>query len=170
MNAKKIKEKFTQLLLKYKYIAVVFVIGILLLVIPFGGEKEQKVKEESSVLFSVSDFENRIENIFQKAEGVGRAEVILTLKSTEEVVFEKDKKMTKRGEEDLDIDEKPSVLSDGAGAEAPVIIKRNYPEFQGASVICDGAENPAVKLYIMETITALTNIPSDKITVIKMKR
>ena len=41
---------------------------------------------------------------------------------------------------------------------------------RGAVVVCDGADSATVRLRIMQAVSALTGLGSDKISVIKMKR
>ena len=55
------------------------------------------------------------------------------------------------------------------GGESPVMIKQLYPEFLGATVVCDGADQPQVCAAVIEAVTSLTGISSERITVIKMK-
>ena len=47
--------------------------------------------------------------------------------------------------------------------------KTLYPVYQGAVVVCEGAERAAVRLAIVEAVSSLTGLGSDKISVIKMK-
>ena len=55
------------------------------------------------------------------------------------------------------------------GSEALVMRKRLYPEYKGAVVVCDGADNAGIRLKVINAVGALTGLSSDRITVMKMK-
>lgn len=59
------------------------------------------------------------------------------------------------------------ILSGGGGEEAVVITATLYPVFRGAVVVCEGGDQPSVRLAVTEAIAALTGLGSDKISVIK---
>ena len=44
-----------------------------------------------------------------------------------------------------------------------------YPQFQGALIVSEGADNAQVRWSIVCAVSALTGLGSDKITVVKMK-
>ena len=52
----------------------------------------------------------------------------------------------------------------------PVVTKTKSAPYLGAVVVCDGADSATVRLRIMQAVSALTGLGSDKISVIKMKR
>lgn len=158
---------------KNKYLILVLAAGLLLLLLPrMGGEKRQESAKAPAETFSLSECEARIEKILAQSEGVGRVEVALAVRSTMESVYAEEARVnTREAEADFnrDSDRKPSILSDGTGGESPVMIKQLYPEFLGATVVCDGADQPQVCAAVIETVTSLTGISSERITVIKMK-
>lgn len=158
---------------KNKYLLIILAVGILLLLLPsFGSGKQKETKNVQNAEFSLTEYEDRIEKILEKSEGVGRVHVALAVRSTMESVYAEEARVnTREAEQDYnqDSDRKPSILSDGSGGEVPVVIKQMYPEFLGATVVCDGAENPRVCMAITQAVTSLTGISSERITVIKMK-
>ena len=44
-----------------------------------------------------------------------------------------------------------------------------YPQFQGALIVSEGADNAAVRWNIVSAVSSLTGLGTDKITVVKMK-
>ena len=56
------------------------------------------------------------------------------------------------------------------GGEGPVIASVSGPEYQGAVIVCDGAESPQVRLELTEAVRSLTGISSDHIKISKMKQ
>ena len=59
------------------------------------------------------------------------------------------------------------VLSDiqGAGTEGVVPLYTLTPQFQGALVVCPGGGDPAVQLRLLEAVSALTGLGSDRISI-----
>ncbi len=171
------KPKFRHLVkyaAKYKYIIVVIAVGFFLLILP-QGKKEVAGKSSTLEKFEVEKFEKRVEKALSGCSGIGRCEVVLSIDSGPASIYEKDSKKSERENEggviyERDSDTKPSIVSEGSGRESPLVIKEVYPEFRGAMVICDGADNPTVRSAITNSITALTGLTADKISIIKMKK
>ena len=111
------------------------------------------------------DDEARLQALLERVEGVGRVEVMLTCAESETLVFQTD---TRQGQ---DTREETTVFSSGASSQkTPVAVKTVKPPWRGAVVVCDGAERASVRLAVIEAVSALTGLGSDKISVIKMKR
>lgn len=159
--------------MKYKYLIVIIAVGFFLLVLP--QEKNSEAEEKNtSAMFDVEKLEKRVEKALSVCSGVGRCEVILSIDSGPANVYEKDAKKSERENEggviyERDSDTKPSIFSEGSGRESPLVIKEVYPSFRGAMIICDGAESPTVRTAITNSVTALTGLSADKISIIKMK-
>ena len=162
---------------KYKYLLIMVAVGLVILILPSGRSTSENVKPEANDIFDLDSFEKRIEKILESGEGVGRVNVSLAMKSGMEYVYAQESRENMHEQLDdgqthninRDSDSKPSILSDGSGGEEAVVIKKLYPEFLGAAVVCDGAENPKVQMYVTQAVASLTGITYDRITVIKMK-
>ena len=55
------------------------------------------------------------------------------------------------------------------GSDVPVVRQTVYGQYRGALIVCGGADSPSVRLQLVNAVAGLTGLPSDKITVIKMK-
>ena len=166
---------------KYKYILIVILAGAVLMLLPTsssGGETSGgEAAEESEEDFSVEKMEQRIAEVLAQVDGAGKVEVILTLKTSTEVILARDEQTSYKssGEQgevtdyDMDSDVSTVVISTGSGTEEAVVIKRIYPEYLGALVVCEGGDSASVRLKIVQAISSLTGLKADKITVIKMK-
>ena len=67
--------------------------------------------------------------------------------------------------------EETTVFSANQSAQkTPVVTKTKKASYAGAVVVCDGADSAVVRLRIVQAVSALTGLGSDKISVIKMKR
>ena len=60
-----------------------------------------------------------------------------------------------------------SVLLDGGDREETVVTQTAYPTYRGALVVCQGGDRADVKLAVTAAVSALTGLPSDRVTVVK---
>lgn len=152
---------------KYKYILVPALAGLLLLLWPSAKEQPQpETPEELTLQVDVTDLERRLESVLGKIHGVGRVEVALTVRSGYETVylFNEDRAYTESGES-----RKNTLVQQGSGSSAqPIVSKVLYPVFQGALVVCQGADSAAVQLQVTEAVRALTGLQSHNIVISKM--
>lgn len=162
---------------KYRYFFIAILIGLLFLIVPTSDQENAQKSERTELEFSVDSLQNKIEKMLSKSEGVGRVELLLTLKSGVEQIYAEDIRVTRdhqEGDEQFDYhedsDKKPSIISGDSGTECPVLVKQIYPEFLGATVVCDGAENASIRQLITDAVGALTGITADKIAILKMKQ
>ncbi len=166
-------KKVFKLCEKYKYITVIIVLGFFLLILPQNDKNDEGKRKENSE-FDLLGFEKRVEASLSQCSGVGRCKVIFSMDSGGTSVYEKEaRKSTRESESGVVLennsDVKPSILSEGSGRESPLLVKEIYPKFRGAVVICDGANKKEVEVMVIESISALTGLSSDKISVVKMK-
>ena len=140
-----------------------FLVGILLLVVAWpmpGQEPEEKGDAEPVSDSGLSDeeayqeyLEKRIARALEQVEGVGRAEVVITLKSTAEKVVEKDQVSDSQTSSEADsvggtrtIDERSSQRESvyeqrSDGTQTPYVRKELTPEIGGVLIVCDGKIN-----------------------------
>lgn len=172
-NAKGLWSRAAPILNKYRYALLVLLVGAALLLLP--GKKE--TTESAPVVVQVpppqtvdtaEQLQKDLAALISKMDGAGRTEVLLTLDYSAEQVFQSDVRTT--SDESGTSREQVTVLYQSEGAEKlPVVQKTRYPVYKGAVVVCQGAQSAAVRLQIVEAVSSLTGLGSDKITVIKMK-
>ena len=56
---------------------------------------------------------------------------------------------------------------EGEGGDEAVIVRKQYPTYRGALVVCQGGDRAEVRLAVTEAVAALTGLPADRITVAK---
>ncbi len=166
---KQILEKSMDFIKKYKYVVLVLLIGLVLLMIPSAQEKtpaKEEVKTDDSAY--VAQVENSLCNMLAKINGAGRVEVMLTMEYGSRTEYQTDTQISNDAERSSQ-ERKTVILSEGSAYDKAAVSAMRYPQFQGALVICEGADNPAVKLDILNAVSALTGLGTDRITVVKMK-
>ena len=98
-------------------------------------------------------------------EGAGRVELMLSLEQTGEAVYAVNTRESSGASESRERD--VAVVSSSGYGETPVTVKNVLPTFRGAVVLCDGAENAAVRLAVTQAVETVCGLTSDRITVLK---
>ena len=61
------------------------------------------------------------------------------------------------------------LVTDESRTEQGLIRQVLPPQYRGAVIVCQGGDRASVRLNIVEAVSAVTGLTSDKITVLKMK-
>ena len=166
MNLPRSREALEQLWKKYRLVLLIVLAGLLLMLLPGGsGQETEEVRQERET-FSLEETERRMEEILSRIEGTGKLQLMLTLKSGSQLYLAEDTDESADGEE-VQVQHETVTLHRGSGYEDVVITRQIYPMYQGALVVCQGADKAAVRLAVTEAVAALTGLSSDKITVVK---
>ena len=175
-NWKELPKKLTELLKKYKYAALVFVIGIALLLLPIGKSSNKAEDAHPSETRSdedyVAELETRLAALLSQIKGAGNVQVMLTLQTGSRTEYQTDTQISNDsgGTEKRSSEERKTViLSEGSAYDKAAVSAVRYPQFQGALIVSEGAERPAVRLDLMNAVAALTGLNSSQITVVKLK-
>ena len=123
--------------------------------------------------------EKRVADALECVEGVGKTEVVITLKSSGQKVIEKDQISNSRttteedsaggtrGEKEGET-EKTSIYEQREdGSQTPYVSREMLPEVEGVAVIAEGGDHPVVVQNITEAIQALFGIEAHKIKIMK---
>ncbi|MBQ4604094.1 MAG: stage III sporulation protein AG, partial [Clostridia bacterium] len=60
------------------------------------------------------------------------------------------------------------VIVDGDSGERGIVVRVAEPKIRGVAVVCKGADSETVRSRIVETVTALLDISSARVSVAKM--
>ena len=162
------KKTAIQVLKKYRFVALILLVGLVLMLLPTSGEKVESEREEHSQVYSLSQTEQRLESLLRNMQGVGQVNVMLTLKSGSTLELAEDSSTSMR-ESETKRESDVVTVSRGSGTEEVVVTYERYPLYQGAVVVCEGGGNSAVRLSVIEAVSVLTGLGSDKITVVQWK-
>ncbi len=159
---------------KYKYPLLVCLVGLVLLAWPKGteGSDQKSPHAELQKEDQTAALEQQMEQLFSKISGVGKVKVMLTLKSSQETVYAYDTDSSvNRQENGLSQSNKSELIIVGSGSgETPVVTQTHMPEYLGALVVCEGADNAKVCLQLTQAVRSLTGITSDNIVISKMQK
>lgn len=175
-NWNELPKKLVAAIKKYKYAALVLVIGIAILLLPIGRTSEKKEDAsppaERSDEAYVSELESRLATLLSQIQGAGGVQVMLTLKVGSRTEYQTDTQIScdTGGTENRSSEERKTViLSEGSAYDKAAVSAVQYPQFQGALVVSEGADLSSVRLDLIRAVAALTGLNSSQITVVKLK-
>ncbi len=168
MDGVKRKQKVMEFASKYRYAILILVIGIGLMLLPTGNAREKEpLASEPPVPQPQSNVQQELQRILTQIEGAGRVEVMLTMASGEEIRYQTDIKLS--GGENGGQQQNTVIITDGKHAQQGLVSKRIPPTYQGAIVVCQGADQPTVRLAVTDAVSKVTGLNSSRISVLKMK-
>ena len=149
------------------FLIIGLVAGILFLLIGDGvtsDKKEATPEETGSEVKDACDYisllEIRIKELLEHIDGISNVYVIVTPKSTEELVY------AQNGSYDGGkLTEKEYVITDKDGDGVPIKLKIIFPELKGIAVVCRGGANPINQEKLVSLLSALLDLPSNRVYV-----
>lgn len=169
MDMTALRSKFTEVIKKYRYVILVVLLGIGLMAIPDGrNNTDVSTNSENTATQETIDRSAALEQILSRIEGAGKVEVLLSYAAGEKTVYQTDEDITTTSDANT-VRRETVILSDGDRNELPLVQQVMGPEFLGAVVVCQGADQPSVRLAIVDAVSKATGLGADRITVLKMK-
>ena len=165
MDTVSLKQKAGVLLRKYRYALLVLLVGAVLLLWPSDNTPDQgSAAAAQTDQVTVTE---ELTKILAQIRGVGRVEVMLSVAVGQETIYVYDEDV-RTGESGTT--KKDTVIITDKDRNESGLIKVVIPEqYLGAVVVCEGADQPAVKLAVVEAVSRATGLGADRITVQKMK-
>lgn len=163
-------EKLKNILKKYRFAALVALAGVMLMVLPGKKQTDTETTPAEAVAFSLQETEQRMAEVLGAMDGVGRVQVMLTLRSGETLSLAEDSSATLGSGGDVRQESQVLTVNRGSGKQEVVVTQRLYPTYQGAVVVCQGAGDSRVRLRVLETVAVLTGLSSDRISVVQWKQ
>ena len=154
---------------RYKYAALVVLIGAGLLLWPSGKGGTETTSRRQTETADIRDIQTEMEDILGAISGVGQVKVMLTVDSDGERQLAQDTELTYSGSAAAPEDysrRSETVLTDGGG-DGTVVTRTLYPTYRGALVVCQGGDRADVRLTVTEAVASLTGLSADRITVAK---
>lgn len=164
MGLIKLRNNVQKLIKKNKYVFLVLVIGLILMLLPVGDhKKESPVIQGHTMQNEEPSLEFKLSEILSRISGAGRVEVLLTYRSGEETVYQEDS----RNSAD-DNSQDTVIITDAERSQAGLIKQTNPAVCLGALIVCQGADDPLVKLSIVDAVSKTTGLGANQISVVKM--
>ena len=145
-----LRERWKGALKRYQYVLLVMAAGVLLMMLPMGpsgGSEEAQGPPEGEGQFDLELFEEKLSQVLSDIQGAGKTRVVLTLKSGSRQILAQ------------------NVERDGERSSASAVTVGQGAGTEGALVVCPGGGDPAVQLRLLEAVSALTGLGSDRISI-----
>lgn len=153
---------------KYRYVILVVAVGLVLMSLPDRKTTTQQPEATAPTQEETEDPARELEQILSAIEGAGKVRVMLTVAKGAETLYQSN--VDSDTGEQTSSNRQDTVLITGADrAEQGLIRQVNPPQYQGAIIICQGADKASVRLSIVEAVSCVTGLRSDCISVLKMK-
>lgn len=163
MDRDQLKKKALGLFRQYRYALLVVAVGLVLMLLP-TGKSEPSLEATVPVQTEEQDLSRQLELLLGKIEGAGKVQVLLSLATGEQVLYQTD---TQTNGTD---NRQDTVLITGSDRTQTGLIQQvKPPTYLGAVVVCQGADRASVRLAVVDAVSKLTGLGADKISVLKMK-
>ena len=156
-------------------VAIAVLIMVLLLVSEFlTPENTENISKENTEIYSsqyIEKTEKELEALLENISGAGEVKVMITLENCYENVFAKgysEKNDNKTDSQKSESEEEYIIIKNGSNNEECLVVKVYEPTVKGVAVIAQGAGNTQVKNAITQTVCALFDISTAKVSVEKM--
>ena len=155
-------------LTRHPVIWLAMLAGLVLLSLPSGerGGTPGAETAERTASFDLTEIETRLAETLSRIQGAGEVTVMLTVRDGPRQVLAQD---TQREDLSGGVRSETVVLARGSGSQETVTVQEVYPGFQGALLVCEGGDDPQVRLKLTRAVSALTGLGSDRISICKGK-
>lgn len=140
------REKLRDIFRKYRAVGLVLLAGLLLLLLPTGKSSgQERQTSDDTQLYSLEETEQRMAQLAQDMD-----------------LEQEEGSLRQRSQ--------PVTVNRGSGWQEALVTRQDYPVYQGAVVVCQGAGSSAVRLAVTEAVAALTGLSTEKITVVQWEQ
>ena len=167
MDRTMISKQIRAVFQKYKILLFALVAGIFLMLIPEPQKTDAIPVPETTSAAEVT-LEEKLAAILSDLEGAGKVKVLLTEQKGEEVQFQQDENISDK-QDSQEARRDTVIITDSERSQTGLIQRVDPPIYQGAVVLCQGADIPTVKLAVIDAVSAVTGLDSTQISVLKMK-
>lgn len=140
------------------------------MLLPTGEKKQQQAAQmpQAEATQQVQTLQEQLSALLSQMEGAGKVQVLLTLASGEKTLYQTNEDRATASQSETKRTD-TVILTDSNRNEAGLVRQVDPPTYLGAVVLCQGAENSAVRLAITEAVSNATGLGYHKITILKMK-
>jgi len=169
MDFMKLKARIQMYIGKYKYVLIVLLAGVVLMMLPEKNTNQtQNTPKQTPDTQMQMDMENRLEKILSCLNGAGKVRVMLAVSQGERIIYQTDSNYS-QSENNTDTRTQTILITDSQRNETGLVHQKNPPTYQGAIILAQGADDPSVRLAIVEAVSDVTDLGADRISVFKMQ-
>lgn len=149
---------------KYRYVLLILAVGVVLMLMPGYQNEEEQPPAQTSQQSEQKDVSQQLVSILSQIDGVGEVRVMLTVSAGEETLYQTD---TQISENESRVE--TVLVTDSNRGQTGLIRQVNPPNYQGAIIVCKGGDKASVRLAVMQSVSSVTGLGADQISVMKMK-
>lgn len=167
MDTSKVKAVTQKLFQKYKFAVLILMLGMVLMVFPMSNDDdvEKHITEMPEQSVSV---EEELKIVLSQISGVGNVDIMLKELTGEEYIYQTDED-TVSSDASTSVKVNTITVTDENRNDIGLIRQIKPPTYQGAIVVCQGGDDPQVRLDVAEAVSKITGLGMDRIAVLKMK-
>lgn len=156
------KQRLIAIFRTYKYPILILLAGLALVLLP--PAREEPEAQTADVTAPAESMEQRLEGILSQIAGAGTVQVMLTEEAGRQTLYQTDIQS-----DDSRRTEDTVLVEDASRTENGLVRQTLEPVYRGAVVLCDGADQSAVRLAIVNAVASVTGLGADRICVLKRK-
>ena len=161
-------EKTRELFSKYKYVLLILCAGILLMQFPDRVTAQPQSIAPTEGPDPPATRADELEEILSQINGVGKVKVLLTEADGAQTVYQTNEDINHSQDSESRRVE-TVVVTNSNREEVGLVRSITPPVYLGAIIVCQGGDIPTIQFSIVQAVSNVTGITSDRITVLKMK-
>lgn len=140
---------------KYWFIPAMVVLGVILMTQNLQQPEAVPVSASVGDQQFIEETESRVAEMLKNVEGAGECKVTITLASGGKKEYVRE-------------DNEVLVITDKDGNQSAVVARENAPEIAGVTIISKGAGSVTVRNNIIESVSTVLGIGTNKVCVVSM--
>lgn len=152
---------------KYKFSILILLLGLAFMLIPSTKKPASTENLAYTQVMNEESTDEKLAQILSQIRGAGAVKVMLTELKGEEIIFQADGTLSNKNES---YSEKTTtiIVTDSDRKQTGLIRQVIPPSYRGAIILCEGADDPGVKLAVVEAVSRILGIGANNISVLKM--
>ena len=135
------------------FIVIGVVCAVILLLM--GGKEEKSVQDETAASDHEEEVEQKLTDLISRLDGVSDVKVAVSMECGTEYIYAVNSEISENSQ-------RTEYYSIG---DEPLLIKEVMPKVKGVGVVCKGGDNITVKTKIIQLVTSVLDISSNRIFV-----
>lgn len=160
--------------IKILFLIIVLIIGMILFSKLNTTKTTSDVTSNESYVYQStleysSIIESKLESVLSQIKGAGNVKVMVSLDGSPELIYamDSDEKVSSTQNGTTTTSSSTPIIIDTKNSSSPLILTEKLPSVKGVIVVSTGANDIAIKLDILNSISTLLDISTDKINVLK---
>lgn len=154
-------------------VVIICIIALIYSTVTSGGSTKKSNSNAKTAISTdiTSEMEGKLAAILSEIEGAGQVKVMITYKTTPEIVTANTKNIhsnTSSGVTTVTETVTPIVVTNNGKSEL-IIVKQLMPEIKGVIIVSEGASNIKVRLSLLRAAQAVLGVDANAIEIFAMK-